>query len=111
MHVTLRQLQGSEAVARHRSYTRAAVELHLTQPAASMQVRQLEQAVGLPLFEQLGKKVFLTDAGHELQHYSRNIADQPAGVEAVLDELKGLRRDKLRGTVAQAFKQFLLDSK
>jgi DNA-binding transcriptional LysR family regulator len=48
MHITFRQLQVFEAVARHLSYTRAAEELHLTQPAVSMQVKQLESSVGLP---------------------------------------------------------------
>jgi DNA-binding transcriptional LysR family regulator len=107
MHVTLRQLQVFEAVARNLSYTRAAGELHLTQPAVSMQVRQLEQAVGLPLFEQLGKKVFLTDAGRELQHYSRIIAEQLAEAESVLDEMKGLRRGKLRVAVASTANYFV----
>ena len=53
MHFTLGQLQVFEAVAHHLSYTRAAEELHLTQPAVSMQVRQLEDYVGMPLFEQM----------------------------------------------------------
>ena len=57
MHITIRQLQVFEAVARRLSYTRAAEELHLTQPAVSMQVKQLEGSVGLPLFEQMGKKI------------------------------------------------------
>lgn len=109
MHVTFRQLQVFDAVARHLSYTRAAEQLHLTQPAVSMQIRQLEQAVGLPLFEQLGKKVFLTEAGRELQHYSRNIAEQLAEAEAVLDELKGLRRGRLRVTVASTANYFVPD--
>ena len=65
MHITFRQLQVFEAVARHLSYTRAAEELHLTQPAVSMQVKQLESSVGLPLFEQISKKIMsaVTDSG------------------------------------------------
>ena len=51
-----------------------------------MQMRQLEDAVGLPLFEQLGKKVFLTEAGRELQHYSRNISQQLSEAAAVFDQ-------------------------
>ncbi len=100
MHVTLRQLQVFESVARHLSHTRAAEELHLTQPAVSMQIRQLEQAVGLPLFEQLGKKIYLTEAGRELQRYGRNIAHELAEAEAVMAELKGLRRGRLKVSVA-----------
>jgi len=60
MHITVRQLQVFEAVARRLSYTRAAEELHLTQPAVSMQIKQLEGSVGMPLFEQMGKKIYLT---------------------------------------------------
>ncbi len=56
MNITLRQLKIFEAVARHLSFTQASEELHLTQPAVSMQVKQLEQAVGVPLFELVGKR-------------------------------------------------------
>ncbi len=107
MHVTLRQLQVFEAVARHLSYTRAAEELHLTQPAVSIQVRLLEQSIELPLFEQIGKKVFLTEAGEELQHYSRAVAEQLAAAEAVIDELKGLHRGRLKITVATTANYFV----
>jgi DNA-binding transcriptional LysR family regulator len=55
-HASLRRLQVFEAVARLRSFSRAAAELHLTQPAVSMQVRQLEDEVGLPLYEQMGRR-------------------------------------------------------
>ncbi len=100
LHWTFRQLSVFEAVARHLSFSRAALELHLTQPAVSMQIKQLEENVGTALFEQLGKKIYLTDAGHELSHYSRVIAQQLTEAEAVLDELKGLRRGKLKISVA-----------
>jgi LysR family transcriptional regulator, low CO2-responsive transcriptional regulator len=74
MHVTLRQLRIFEAVASHQSISRAAVELHLTQPAVSMQMKQLEEQVGVPLVEQVGKRMFLTDAGQELRGHARDIA-------------------------------------
>lgn len=95
LHVTLRQLKVFESVARHLSYSRAADELHLTQPAVSMQIKQLEDNISLPLFEQLGKRIYLTDAGHELYQYSRAIAQQLADMEVALDELKGMERGKL----------------
>ncbi|MDP1897980.1 MAG: LysR family transcriptional regulator, partial [Sulfurimicrobium sp.] len=60
LHLTLRQLKVFESVAKCRSFSRAAEALHLSQPAVSMQVKQLEESVGLPLFEQMGKKIFLT---------------------------------------------------
>lgn len=95
LHVTLRQLKVFESVARHLSYSRAADELHLTQPAVSMQIKQLEDNISLPLFEQLGKRIFLTEAGRELYQYSRAIAQQLADMEVALDELKGMERGKL----------------
>lgn len=100
MHVTLRQLQVFESVARNLSYTRAAQELHLSQPAVSMQIKQLEEKVGLDLFEQLGKRIFLTEAGREMHHYSRNIAQQLTEASEVIEQLKGLKRGKLVIAVA-----------
>jgi len=88
MLLTLRQLKVFEYVARHESYTRAAESLHLTQPAVSMQVRQLEEAVGLPLFEKLGKQIYLTVVGRELFHYSQVIHQQLREAEEVLESLK-----------------------
>jgi len=106
LHLTFRQLSVFEAVARHLSFSRAAEELHLTQPAVSMQIKQLEENVGAALFEQLGKKIFLTEAGRELSHYSRVIAQQITEVEAVLSELKGLKRGKLKISVASTANYF-----
>lgn len=90
MHLTLRQLQCFSAVARHLSYTRAADELHLTQPAVSMQIRQLEQQAGMAVTEQLGKKIHLTEAGQEVYRYARSILQQVDEMGDVLDKLKGL---------------------
>jgi DNA-binding transcriptional LysR family regulator len=95
LNFTLRQLQVFEKVASHLSHSRAAEELYLSQPAVSMQIKQLEGHIGLPLFEQMGKKIFLTEAGRELFHYSRSIAQQLAEMEAVFDEMKGLGQGKL----------------
>ncbi|MGD8784643.1 MAG: LysR family transcriptional regulator [Thioalkalispiraceae bacterium] len=106
MNVTFRQLKVFEAVARHLSFTQAAQELHLTQPAVSMQIKQLEEAAGLPLFEQLGKKVYLTEAGNEMYHYCRNIASQLSEVEEVLEQLKGVRRGHLDISVASTANYF-----
>ncbi len=96
MHLTLRQLQCFSAVARNLSYTRAAEELHLTQPAVSMQIRQLEQQAGLALTEQLGKQVYLTEAGEEVHRYAKSILDQVEEMDDVLDKLKGFSGGRLR---------------
>lgn len=106
MNVTFRQLKVFEAVARHLSFTQAAQELHLTQPAVSMQIKQLEEEVGLPLFEQLGKKVFLTQAGEEMYHYSRSIANELSEAEEVLEQLKGVKRGHLVLAVASTANYF-----
>lgn len=90
LHLTLRQLKVFDAVARHLSYSRAAEALHLTQPAVSMQIKQLEDSAGLPLFEQFGKKIYLTEAGKEFQQYCRNILQQLNDAEAMFADLKGM---------------------
>ncbi len=106
MNVTIRQLQVFEAVARHLGFTRAAEELHLTQPAVSMQVKQLEEHVGLPLFEQVGKKIFLTEAGSEMHYYSKIIAQQLQEAGEVIEALKGVRRGSLDISVASTANAF-----
>jgi len=106
MHLTFRQMKVFEAVARLGSYTRAAEELHLTQPAVSMQIKQLEENAGLPLFEQLGKKIFLTMAGQEMQHYCKVIAQQLEEVDRVMEEMKGLKQGRLVIAVASTANYF-----
>ncbi|AEJ01098.1 transcriptional regulator, LysR family [Nitrosomonas sp. Is79A3] len=106
LHLTLRQLKVFESVARHLSYSRAADELHLTQPAVSMQIKQLEGNISLPLFEQLGKRIYLTEAGRELYQYSRSISQQLADMEVALDELKGMERGKLNISVVTTANYF-----
>ena len=96
MHLTLRQLQCFSSVARNLSYTRAAEELHLTQPAVSMQIRQLEQQAGLPLTEQFGKQIHLTEAGTEVYRYARSILQQVDEMDDVLDKLKGVAGGRLK---------------
>ena len=106
LHLTFRQLSVFESVARNLGFSRAAEEMHLTQPAVSMQIKQMEENIGLPLFEQLGKKIFLTEAGKELYHYSRIIAQQLLEAESVLSELKGLERGKLNISVVSTANYF-----
>jgi DNA-binding transcriptional LysR family regulator len=106
MNVTFRQLKVFEAVARNLSYTKAARELHLTQPAVSMQIRQLEENVGLPLFEQLGKKIYPTAAGDEMYRYSRAIAAQIDEASEVIESLRGLKSGRLAVAVASTANYF-----
>jgi LysR family transcriptional regulator, low CO2-responsive transcriptional regulator len=105
-NVTLRQLKVFEAVARHFNFSRAAQELHLTQPAVSMQMKQLEDSAGLPLLEQVGKKLFLTEAGREMQHYARSVMQQLTEAAEALTELKDVSRGRLQLTIISTAKYF-----
>lgn len=106
MHVTLRQLRVFEAVGRLKNYTRAAEELHLSQPAVSMQIKQLESNLGLALFDQVGKKISLTQAGHEMYQTSRIIDNQLNETEQVLEDMKGFRHGRLIIAVASTANYF-----
>ena len=79
----LNALPSFEAAARHLSFSRAAEELHLTQPAVSTQIRTLESHVGLALFEQLGKKVYLASALVRLAGLDEPPARFAAGADAL----------------------------
>jgi DNA-binding transcriptional LysR family regulator len=101
-NATLRQLKVFEAVARNLSFSRAAQELHLTQPAVSTQVKRLEEHAGLPLFEQLGKKIHLTPAGVEMLHSCRVIIQQFRQVEETMTQFKGVSGGTLNVAVISA---------
>ena len=104
---TLHQLKVFEAAARNCSFTRAAEELFLTQPTVSMQVKQLTKAVGLPLFEQVGKRLYLTAAGKELFVTCREIFEKLSQFEMTVADLKGLKQGKLRLAVITTAKYFV----
>ncbi len=106
LNLTFRQLKVFESAARYLSYTRAAEELHLSQPGVSMQIKQLEEAVGLPLFEQIGKKMHLTGAGREIYAYSQSIGHLLDEAEVVLEELKGVSSGRLAISVATTASHF-----
>ena len=95
-HMTLRQLQVFEAIVRLGSFTRAAQELFLTQPTVSMQIKKLTDALGLPLFEHVGRKVEPTEAGLALYKSSRDIFETLANLEMTVADLKGLKVGRLR---------------
>jgi len=101
-HATLRQLKVFEAVARLLSFSRAAEELHLTQPAVSTQVSKLEEHANNALFEQFGKKIYLTPAGAELLQISRAIIQQFEAAENAMSHFKGVAGGKLNVGVISA---------
>lgn len=107
IHATLHQLKVFEATARHGSFTRAAEELFLTQPTVSMQVKQLTKAIGLPLFEQVGKRLFLTEAGRELFSSCQEIFERLEQLEMTVANLKGMKQGRLRLAVITTTKYFM----
>jgi DNA-binding transcriptional LysR family regulator len=106
INMTFRQLKVFESAARHLSYTRAAEELHLSQPGVSMQIKQLEDVIGLRLFEQIGKKMHLTAAGREIFAYSQSIGQLLNEAEVVVEELKGVQSGRLAISVATTASHF-----
>ncbi len=88
-HTSLRRLRVFEAVARLRSYSRAAAELHLTQPAVSMQLRQLEAEAGLALVEQMGRRLDVTPAGREIVACARSVLARLREAEEAIGALSG----------------------
>lgn len=102
-NVTLRQMRVFASIARHRSFTQAARELHLTQPAVSQQMKLLEAEVGLPLFEHVGRRIHLTAAGEELQRYATQTTDLLREASEAFAAMRGLKRGILKlGAVSTA---------
>lgn len=104
---TLHQLQVLEAIARHNSFTRAAEELNLTQPTVSQQMKQLTKLIGMPLVEQLGKRLYLTEAGKEVLAASQDITERLDQLENSLNELKGLEKGRLSLATTTTAKYFV----
>ena len=107
IQATLHQLRVFETVARHGSFTRAAEELSITQPTVSSQVKQLTKTVGLPLFEQIGKSLYLTDAGSELLVTCQDIFEKLGNFEMKVADLKGTKQGQLRLAVITTAKYFI----
>ena len=107
MNITFRQLRLFQALADAGSVSAAAKAMHVTQPTASMQLKEVSQAVGVPLYEVIGKKVYLTDMGKELAATARAMALAWESFEQSVDAVKGLSRGKLRVAVVSTAKYFM----
>jgi len=94
--VTLRQLRTFKTVADLSSFSLAARQLRLSQPSISYQVKELEEAIGMPLLDRLGKKVQLTEAGSVLYSYARRALDVLDEASLALEEMNGIKRGNLR---------------
>lgn len=95
-NITIRQLKTFESVARNLSFSRAAEDLHLTQPAVSMQIKQMEDQAGLALFLQTGKRISLTEAGQLMLRHSRVILADLRAAEQSFASLKTVGTQRLR---------------
>jgi LysR family transcriptional regulator, low CO2-responsive transcriptional regulator len=98
-HATLHQLKIFDTLARRMSFARAAEEMHLTSPALSIQVKQLSEAVEAPLYEQIGKKLHLTETGQILARACGDIFERLDRLDMELADLKGLKQGTLRLSV------------
>lgn len=106
-HATLHQLKIFDTLARCMSFARAAEELHLTSPALSIQVKQLAEAVGAPLYEQIGKKLHLTESGRVLAGACRDVFERLERLDMELADLKGLKQGTLRLAVITGAKYLI----
>lgn len=107
LRMTFRQLQVFRLVCDHRSYSRAAEEMALTQPAVSLQIRQLEELLGQPLFDYVGKKLYLTDAAEALQRASADIFGRLESLDMQLADLRGSLQGQLSLAVESSAKYFI----
>jgi DNA-binding transcriptional LysR family regulator len=107
MNITLRQMTALLALERHGSMTAAARACHVTQPTVSMQMKELSEAVGLPLYEQIGKRLHLTEAGIAVADAARTVEEEWARLQQTIDAMKGHRRGRLRISVVSTAKYFV----
>jgi LysR family transcriptional regulator, low CO2-responsive transcriptional regulator len=104
---TIRQLDTFLEVARHQSVSRAAEALRISQPAVSMQMRQLEDAMGLPLIEHVGRKIVLTDAGRDFHQYATAAVAQLKQLDDAMAERRGIKKGRVELAVVSTAKYFV----
>ena len=107
MNITLRQLQIFESVAQTESYTRAAEMLFMTQPAVSMQMKHLEESVGVALFDKQGKKIVITQAGQTLREHSKDIIERFEILQRSLMKLKKGQHETIKISAATTANHFV----
>lgn len=103
-----RHIQYFLAVAQHHSFTRAATALHVSQPALSQQVRQLEESLGAQLFDRSGRSTRLTDAGEVYLRYARRAAQELEAAKRAIHDVSDLSRGSLRVAVTPTFTTYLV---
>lgn len=105
-HISLRQIRIFDSVAQYQSHTRAAEKLHMTQPAVSMQMKQLEENLGIDLFERHGKSLNLSSAGQELREYSKQVIQSFNNMLEFAERIKGCESGHLVISVATTANHF-----
>ncbi len=105
--LTIRQLQVFVCAARHLSFARAAEELHLTQPAISMQVKELESVVGLPLFDRSGRRIALTTPGEYFLVHARRMLAVLKDAADTMARMKGVQGGRLTIGIVSTAKYFV----
>ncbi|QCR38587.1 transcriptional regulator CynR [Nissabacter sp. SGAir0207] len=103
-----RHIQYFQAVAEHLSFTKAAAALHVSQPALSQQVRQLEESLGAQLFDRTGRTTRLTDAGEAYLQYVRRAAQELQEARRAIHDVSDLSRGSLRVAVTPTFTTYLV---
>ncbi|MCW8890418.1 MAG: LysR family transcriptional regulator [Sedimenticola sp.] len=107
IRATLQQLRVFQAVAEHRNFTRAAEEIHLSQPGVSIQVKRLEEILDTTLFEKMGNQIYLTAEGQALLETCNQVFENLSGFEEKLKELHGEVTGPLRLSAVTTAKYFL----
>ena len=107
MNITFRQMRLFLALADTGSVSRAAAAMHVTQPTASMQLREVTEALGLPVYEVIGRKVYLTQAGHALADCARTMVGEWERLEQTIGLLRGLQKGRLNVSVVSTAKYFI----
>jgi len=105
--ITFRQLEIFASVAKHLSFTQASEELHLSQPAVSMQVKQMEHLIGFSLTEKIGKQLFITEAGKVILEYAEQTLSSREAMEETLTALEGKETGSLNLAVPETANQFV----
>jgi DNA-binding transcriptional LysR family regulator len=107
MNLTFRQLRLFQALADKGSVSAAAKAMHVTQPTASMQLKEMSLAIGLPLYEVIGKKIYLTEIGHALAATAREMCQTWESFEQGVHATKGITQGQLRIAVVSTAKYFM----
>jgi DNA-binding transcriptional LysR family regulator len=110
MNITLRQINIFVEVAKHLNITKAAQRLFLTQPAVSMQIKQLESQVDIALLNHVGKKITITQAGEEFLKYCIRIKNELVDAKELMQEFKGVKRGTLNISIASTLSHFTVQT-